>query len=99
MRACVQGGGAIKARQQNAVAAAADLVAAREDAEFQQKASLEVMDVPNTIPAFKCGPPPLGTPAAAVGDNSCLATMFHHLLSIRGAVGLVPLTCWQCSGD
>jgi hypothetical protein len=30
-----------------------DLVAAREDAELQQKVSLELRDIPNTIPAFK----------------------------------------------
>lgn len=32
-----------------------DLLAAREDAELQQKVSLELRDIPNTIPAFKCG--------------------------------------------
>ena len=29
------------------------MLSAREDAEFQQKASAEIQDVPNTIPAFK----------------------------------------------
>ena len=33
--------------------ALAHMLAAREDAEFQQKASAEIQDVPNTIPAFK----------------------------------------------
>ena len=33
---------------------AVDLVAAREDAELQQKFSSELQDIPNTIPAFKC---------------------------------------------
>ena len=66
--ACLQGKGAGKAQQRQvaAAAAAADLVAAREDAEFQQKASLEVQDVPNTIPAFKCAP------QAAPPESTCL---------------------------
>lgn len=35
-----------------------DLVAAREDAELQQKFSSELQDIPNTIPAFKCAANP-----------------------------------------
>ena len=31
----------------------AHMLEKREDAEFQQKASAEIQDVPNTIPAFK----------------------------------------------
>ena len=55
---CMQGGGrgAAQKRQSGAARTAEHLVAAREDAEFKQKASLEVTDVPNTIPAFKCDP-------------------------------------------
>ena len=40
-------------REKSESGALAHMLSAREDAEFQQKASAEIQDVPNTIPAFK----------------------------------------------
>ena len=47
-----------------------DLLAAREDAELQQKFSSELQDIPNTIPAFKC-----------VLPNFCLTVESCHSIS------------------